>query len=489
MKRSITLTIITLLIVGSCKKNPKETVAPQLPVINKTTVSIVTDSSATFSVDITSTGISNITNKGVVVGTDSLPTIEKNFLKTSNGSGSNSFTVTLSGFSSSTKYFVRAYATNNAGTGYGNSTTFTTNSDGLPAISTLPVTDISYATAVSGILVSDSGTTPLTALGIVYGADSLPTLSHNINYIVGDPHSPHPNPWPLTIEHGLSPNTKYFVRAYATNSSGTVYGNSLSFTTKPDSTNLPIVSTDQVSATDSSAVVNGNIIYDGGFPITASGVVYSTDSLPNLSNSFNSPNTTFPNPGFFQCFLNGLPEATTYYVRAYATNNKGTSYGNQLVFQTKENTNEFHFFKDQYSDTTFALRWLISTFPHNTANFFDSLSLPNGVYFVVRIDSLYGLVKFSNNNDTTVRYLQAGDTVRIPNDGNNYSIYTPPYYDNWGNYLHDSQCWYSVIIGGTANTTDNTYYCKFNSDYYFLSNTTDWWKFYTDFRQQCDFAH
>ena len=473
-----------MLILGSCKKNTKDT-TNQLPVINKITVSTITDSSVTFSVDIASTGLSNIINKGIVISTDSLPTLEKNFLKTNNGSGGAGFTVSLSGLAPSRKYYARGYATNSFGTGYGNSVIFNTLSDSLPIITTLGITNISYTSAVSGGDISDSGKSSITGRGIVCGTDSLPTLNHNVDYTIDGSAMNHF----IDAIEGLSPATKYYVRAYATNSFGTGYGNSVTFNTRADSTNLPVVSTSQVSAiNDSSALVSGNVIYDGGFPITASGIVYSTDSLPTLNNSFNSPNNTFLSPGYFDCFLYGLSELTTYYARAYATNNKGTSYGNQLVFHTTENTNEFRFFKDQYTDTTLISQGYISSGVYRrSASFTMHLTLPPGIFFYVQVDSVDHSIYGGYSDGTGAKTFNNGDTVHL--DGHaEYVISGTDWNDSMGDGPYPSTCTYQVKVGGRATTSDNSYYCKF----YNLSGGSNTWEFVeydTDSRQQCGFEH
>jgi uncharacterized protein (TIGR02145 family) len=80
------------------------------------------------------------------------------------------------------------------------------------------------------------------------------------------------------------------------------------------------------------AVSGGNITADGGGSITVRGVCWATTTNPTTSNSFSSNGTGV---GSFVSNLTGLEQGTTYYVRAYATNSAGTSYGNQFVFNTR----------------------------------------------------------------------------------------------------------------------------------------------------------
>ncbi len=95
---------------------------------------------------------------------------------------------------------------------------------------------------------------------------------------------------------------------------------------------LPEVSTENVSSiTDSSAVLDGNVISDGGATITARGVCWSTSPNPTIDDSCTLDSMGV---GSFTSTITGLSEETTYYVCAYATNSVGTAYGNQLCFTT-----------------------------------------------------------------------------------------------------------------------------------------------------------
>ena len=59
--------------------------------------------------------------------------------------------------------------------------------------------------------------------------------------------------------------------------------------------------------------------------------------------------------------LTGLSDNTKYYVRAYATTSTGTTYGDQVIFNTPADPLKFHFYKDQYSDTTLMLNFDINS--------------------------------------------------------------------------------------------------------------------------------
>lgn len=92
------------------------------------------------------------------------------------------------------------------------------------------------------------------------------------------------------------------------------------------------LSTSSVSAvTSSSAVCGGNITTDGGFSVTVHGVCWAITSNPTIANSKTIDGSGI---GSFVSNITGLFSATTYYVRSYATNATGTSYGNQISFTT-----------------------------------------------------------------------------------------------------------------------------------------------------------
>jgi hypothetical protein len=92
-----------------------------------------------------------------------------------------------------------------------------------------------------------------------------------------------------------------------------------------------ITTTGASSISFTTATSGGNISSDGGEVITARGVCWSMSSNPTITDSKTSDGT---GTGTFTSSITGLNYGTTYYVRAYATNIVGTTYGNQLSFTT-----------------------------------------------------------------------------------------------------------------------------------------------------------
>jgi uncharacterized protein (TIGR02145 family) len=99
-----------------------------IPTVTTTTVSNITQTTATSGGDVTSDGGATVTVRGVCWSTSQNPTISDNF--TSDGAGIGTFTSLITDLTPNTPYYVRAYATNTVGTGYGNEVSFTTSSSG-----------------------------------------------------------------------------------------------------------------------------------------------------------------------------------------------------------------------------------------------------------------------------------------------------------------------------------------------------------------------
>ena len=113
------------------------------------------------------------------------------------------------------------------------SITYTIGNPGqLATLTTLPIGNIANTSATSGGNITNNGGTPVTQRGVVWSTGPNPTTANNQSTDGSGTGNYTSN---LT---GLTANTTYYVRAYATNSAGTAYGNELSFTTTNGS-NLP----------------------------------------------------------------------------------------------------------------------------------------------------------------------------------------------------------------------------------------------------------
>ena len=236
------------------------------------------------------------------------------------------FACEITNLKDNTQYYVRAYARNSYGTIYGEEKSFTTKAITIPTVIISSVNNISYTSATVGGTVTDDGGATVTERGVVYSTNPNPTVENN-KVVCGS------GKGSFTCNlSNLQEVTTYYVRAYAVNQKGRAYGEEISFTTT--AITIPTVTT--LSATNisyTSATVGGNVTDDGGTTVTECGVVYSTNPNPTVENN---KVVCGSGKGSFTCNLSNLQEVTTYYVRAYAVNQKGTAYGEQQSFMTKK---------------------------------------------------------------------------------------------------------------------------------------------------------
>ena len=193
----------------------------ELATLTTTAVTTTSETSVISGGNITNDGGGSITARGVCWSTSQFPTINDNL--TSDGTGAGSFTSNISGLQPLIQYHVRAYATNIAGTAYGNDILFTTDQQQLASVTTTEVTSILSTTAISGGNIIADGGSSITARGVCWKTSANPTINDNKTTNGTGTGSFTSN---LT---GLTPNTKYYVRAYATNNVGTAYGNEVTF--------------------------------------------------------------------------------------------------------------------------------------------------------------------------------------------------------------------------------------------------------------------
>lgn len=102
-------------------------------------------------------------------------------------------------------------------------------------------------------------------------------------------------------------------------------------------TNIPVVVTSSISQiTETTAVAGGNVTNDGGASVIERGVVYSTNPNPVITNLSNTIRPCGSGTGEFTYNITDLQPNTTYYLRAYAKNDAGTAYGEEVNFTTED---------------------------------------------------------------------------------------------------------------------------------------------------------
>jgi len=325
--------------------------------VSTTAVTGITSTGAVSGGNITSDGGAEITARGVCWATTADPTVAGS--KTTDGTGTGSFTSNITGLDPGTMYHVRAYATNSSGTTYGNDVTFTTLAVMPTVTTTATVGAITQTSASSGGNVTDDGGADVTARGVCWNTGpGNPTIT--------DAHTSDGTGTGTFTSSltGLTPGTQYNIRAYATNSAGTAYGDVVTFSTSPVS--LGTVTTAAITTfTNTTAVSGGNITSNGGGTITASGVCWATTPNPLASGSHTSDGAT---TGSFTSNLSGLSEGTVYYVRAYVTNSAGTAYGNQVQVLTMMSDIEGNIYKTVVIGTQVWMAENLRTITLNNSN-------------------------------------------------------------------------------------------------------------------------
>ena len=297
------------------------------PTVTTSNVTDITSTSAKTGGVVANSGGADVTARGVCWSTTENPTISGSH--TTDGTGTGTFTSNITGLSDNTTYYVRAYATNSAGTAYGAQKSFTTeNSVTVPTVTTNDISSVTSTSALGGGNVTSAGNGTITARGVCWSTTDNPTINdaHTTNgAAIGTFSSSLTN---------LTPQTTYYVRAYATNEVGTAYGNIKRFTTLSSGggvTYPTVITNDVFCITPGYAFCDGEVVADGGGEIIARGVCWSTSQNPTVNDSHTTDGT---GTGTYTSYLNNLDANTTYYVRAYATNSSGRSYGQQVSFTT-----------------------------------------------------------------------------------------------------------------------------------------------------------
>ncbi len=211
------------------------TLAPVAPTASTAAASDITSTTATLNGDITSDGGATITARGFVyaISNEDL-TIENTAADAVVVSGTTgTFNSSITSLTAGTAYFYAAYAINSVDTTYGEVQSFTTEAVAgavAPTTSTTAASNITSTTAtLNGNITSDGGAT-ITARGFVYATSNTDLIIENtaadtviVSGTTGTFNSA------IT---SLTAGTKYYYRAYATNSVDTSYGGEQSFTTE-----------------------------------------------------------------------------------------------------------------------------------------------------------------------------------------------------------------------------------------------------------------
>ena len=182
-----------------------------------------------------------------------------------------------------------------------------------------------YYEVSSSFSVVDDGDNGITSVGLCWSTTVMPTVNNSDTVVTGSSLGQ----YQYTIEN-LTPNTTYYIRPFAQNSTGFYYGGELMVNTLEQF--LPdIVTVDTIAVLSTTVQIEGHVLNDGGAPIVYRGFCWSLLPDPTIANDtvINIGST-----GLYSSSIDQLDPETTYYIRAYGTNSVGTSYGNSIVVTT-----------------------------------------------------------------------------------------------------------------------------------------------------------
>ncbi|MFZ4798700.1 MAG: LamG-like jellyroll fold domain-containing protein [Bacteroidia bacterium] len=231
-----------------------------------------------------------------------------------------------------------------------------------PTVTCANAINISQSTAEVSGNITNIGSTNVTQRGHCWSTTPNPTTSNNITTL-----GPTSATGSFTSNiSGLQPNTTYYIRAYATNSNGTGYSTDQVFTTTPTATVPSLTCNAASNISQTTADITGAITNLGSGNATQYGHCWNTSPNPTVSN-FKTTLGTMATTGSYNSNLSNLTLSTTYYVKAYATNNVGTGYSNEVSFLTSG------------ADPYIISNGLISFYKFDNQNATDELGTFNGV--------------------------------------------------------------------------------------------------------------
>ena len=316
------LLILLIFITGACKLED-QLVYPELTIRPNW---IVTDYDATITAEFVSLGNASINVYGICWNKTGEPTTRDSLVSYSGQPQIEVFSSTLNDLAPATTYYARAFSRIGLKTSYSNQVTFKTLSVQLPSVTTGNASDEGIGTLNVQGIINAQGATAITEYGHCWGL-STPTINNQRTILTSTLFQGN-----FTSQlRGLNNNTKYIIRAYAKNATGISYGNEITYITSCKSAPTVVSNNiDNISA--QSAIANGTISNIGCSEITEYGHCWSTTPNPSTA----SQRTIFKqgSVGNFSSALSGLSSKTVYYIRAYAINSQGISYGNQVSIIT-----------------------------------------------------------------------------------------------------------------------------------------------------------
>lgn len=198
----------------------------------------------------------------------------------------------------------------------------------LPTVSLDGITDVEATSAKALGTVTDDGGAPIIEKGVCWNTTGNPDYQNDDHQSCSGELSE------IEVEiSNLNPDITYFVKAYAKNSVGLAYSSEMEFTTSQEQTTPTVITLEVTDIGMTSARGSGEVIDDGHLEVYERGICWSTSLYPTINDTHSSSGIGV---GGFSTEMQNLTSGTIYYVRAYAMNIIGISYGENVVFTTTE---------------------------------------------------------------------------------------------------------------------------------------------------------
>ena len=245
--------------------------------------------------------------------------------------GSHEFSIDMQNLTPNTTYYYCTYASSGFSLAKGDVKNFTTTESNAPVFAEVTLNQKDVQSCGVSTTVIDDGGSELIMGGFCWSmaSEGEPTIESEVQNT-----SVKNGSLSATIK-GLLPETEYYVRAYAVNADGIGYSKSLVLTT--DEATAPVLSNiTPKDSTDFSVTVEAQVVSSGTSAISKAGFCWSvTNELPTVDDSSNDVTSQLTNENaVLSSTLANLSPNTTYYIRAYATNEQGTSYSEVFAFKT-----------------------------------------------------------------------------------------------------------------------------------------------------------
>lgn len=295
----------------------------------------LTGNSAKLTAKLTDDQGFSITERGFCWSTESRqPTTEvKENTLVAEGTAIGSFSGVISNLTPKTRYYVRAFAVNEKGTGYSNAIELTTDELQMVSLTRVAVIDLTTTSVTITAQMETSANATVTEKGICWG--NSPELTNQDNPIISQESG---NSIKAVIS-GLNESTTYYAAAYATTRDGTFYSAPLQFNTA--GTSKPAVSSPDIKdISETSGMATASVTDDGGSEITEKGICWVISTASNREPSKENTDGSYladPKTGNdISVQMNQLIKGTRYFVRSYAINKNGTTYSATKEFTTYE---------------------------------------------------------------------------------------------------------------------------------------------------------